>query len=562
MVTRTEELGRFFDFIYGAETGYAYSPTKNPQTESWEQHFFKWPTERDKLIHHVIDKTSTYEVYSSPALFNGPNRAEKKDFKGTKFIWCEFDGELPITNDSLPEPTIKVQSSEDGHEHWYWKLDQFETNKKAFEEISQRLTYHLNADLGCWNINRVLRPPTTIHHESNLTVKVLHWDSTEVSLGAFTDLPPLPVKFLDESDVKKIPPAVKVLGKYSWDDDFLKLFLAETIKKGGRSSALTKLGHFCIEKGCSNSETLGILLSADNRWGKFSKRNDQKKQLLSLINYCRSRHPVDPVAEESTLKVYTFNEFINTEIKIEWVVPNLLHKKGVLSVSGPPGVGKSQFSLRFAESLAKGEKFLKWNPNKPCRTIFVSMEMPHEELLFFIDMMKMQDSNGFLEENFMMLPLGHSLRMNTKTAQEELNKVMEKYQPTGVIFDSLGKGIGEDIGSEGAMLEAFEYIDHRIRGDYGAFAWIIHHPRKGQVGNKKPNTLDDLYGSTYLGANVTTALSLWPSTNDIEISCLKMRMSAQFDPFHIARTPNLNFKVKDTSPFKKTEEVDGLGESL
>lgn len=563
MAIEADELGRFFDFIYGSETGYAYSPTKDPKSGNWEQHFFKWPTERATLIKHVQRRTPTHEVYSSPALFLRPGRAEKKDFKGTRFIWCEFDGELPDAL-NLPEPTIKVQSSEEGHEHWYWKLDQFETNKKAFEEIAQRLTYHLNADLGCWNLNRVLRPPTTTHHESKLTVKVLHWDASSISLGAFKDLPPLPVKFLQEGDVKSVPPAIKVIGRYPWKPEHLDFFLEQTIKKGTRSSALTKLGHICIEMGLSNSETLSILLSADNRWGKFSKRDDQKKQLFDLINYCRSRHPVDVVAE-SKLKVYTFDEFINTEIKLEWVIPNLLHKKGVLSISGPPGVGKSQFSLRVAQSLARGDQFLKWKPEKPCRTIFVSMEMPHEELLYFIEKMKMENSE-LMRENFMLLPLGHSLRMNTKTAQEELDKVMERFEPTGVIFDSLGKGIGEDVGSEAAMLEAFEYIDHRIRGEYGAFAWFVHHPRKGQVGNKKPNTLDDLYGSTYLGANVTTALSLWPSANDIEVSCLKLRLAAQFNPFKISRTPDLNFKLS-SSPFQNkdsepTEEGDHLSGSL
>lgn len=563
MATGADELGQFFDFIYGVETGYAYSPTKDPKSGNWEQHFFKWPTERATLIKHVQRRTPTHEVYSSPALFLRPNRAEKKDFKGTRFIWCEFDGELPDAI-NLPEPTIKVQSSEEGHEHWYWKLDQFETNKKAFEEIAQRLTYHLNADLGCWNINRVLRPPTTVHHESSLTVKVIHWDASTVSLGAFKDLPPLPVKFLQEGDVKSIPSTLKVIGRHPWKEEHLDFFLEQTIKKGHRSSALAKLGHICVEMGLNNSETLSILLSADNRWGKFSKRDDQKKQLLDLINHCRSRHPIDVVAEDSRLKVYTFDEFINTEIKLEWVVPGLLHKKGVSSISGPPGVGKSQFSLRFAESLAKGEKFLQWQPEKPCRTIFVSMEMPHEELLYFIEKMRMEN-NELMRENFMVLPLGHSLRMNNKTAQQELNGVMEKFEPTGVIFDSLGKGIGEDVGSEAAMLEAFEYIDHSIRADYGAFAWFVHHPRKAQGNNKKPNTLDDLYGSTFFGANITTAISLWPMGNEIEVSCLKLRLAAQFNPFKVARTPDLNFRVSNSmfgGNGSKAEAVGGLSESL
>lgn len=542
-----DELGSFLDYMYGDETGYAYSPTKG---ETFEQYFFQWPTERAELLQHIRRHTSSRDVYYSPGLFERPS-ATKDSFRGSRVLWAEFDGSLPESLGEIPQPSLRLKSSTDGHEHWYWRLNQFETNQIALETITQRLTYHLGADLACWNANRVLRPPGTVHHDSGLTTSVIRWSHQEVSLPDFINLPELPEKALTLSEhLGSIPMPIEVIAKHIFSKDELTFFLEPTIEQGSRSSALTKLAHICMEKdGLSNAEAMSLLLNADGRWKKFHGRNDQRDRLLGIINYCRSRHPVDPVEEEvsSRFRVYTYDEFINTEIKLEWVVPNLLHKKGVAAISGPPAVGKSQFSIRFAEALAKGEKFLQWEPVEPTKTLFVSMEMPHEELLFFIEKMEMGD-NELLRDNMLILPLGHSLKMNNKVAQAELNAVLERYQPTGVIFDSLGKGIGKDIASEEAMLEAFEYVDRIIRAEFNAFAWFVHHPRKGQVGNKKPNTLDDLYGSQYFGANITTATCLWPEHNNIEVTCLKLRLAKQFDPFIVKRTPNLNFAIMDSGP--------------
>jgi hypothetical protein len=144
-----------------------------------------------------------------------------------------------------------------------------------------------------------------------------------------------------------------------------------------------------------------------------------------------------------------------------------------------------------------------------------------------------------------LMPVGSSVHLNSKIAQHELNKVIEEFQPDGIIFDSLGKGVGDEITSDKIILETFDYIDGTIRGEYGAFAWFIHHPRKGQIGNKKPNTLDDLYGSRFISAGVTTAVGLWSEPNSpvIDVDCLKLRLAPEFNSFQIRRTATVDFEI-------------------
>lgn len=559
---QSSELEQFFDFIYGDETGYVYSPTKNPVTDSFEQYFFQWPTEKSELTAHVRRYSATHEVYYGPALFRDCD-ASKESFMGTNVVWAEFDGVLPESLVGVPEPSLKIQSSTIGHQHWYWKLESFIRDQSLVEDISQRLTYHLQADLSCWNANRVLRPPGTLHHESAKQTQLIRWDARSHSLVAFAELPELPIKLLGIGDIHAVPETLEVVLKYEFIDEAIELFKTKTIPKGQRSSAITKMAHFCMEMGMTNAETLSILYNVDDRWGKFKNRNDRKERLLGLINYTRARHPVDVVERdaESIFKIYTYQEFISTELKIEWVIPNLVHRKGLICISGPPDVGKSQVSLRFAEKIAKGEKFLNWQASGPMKTIFVSMEMAHEELLYMLESMQIKGSD-LLHENMNIMPLGASMKLNNKVAQGELNKVIEKVQPQGIIIDSFGVAVGDDINSEKIIFDTLDYVHRTLRLEYGMFVWFIHHPRKEQIGNKKPNKLDDLYGSRYFGAAVSTAIGLWKSGSDIDVDCLKLRLAKKFDSFKIRRTPELDFKLLDQVGSKHINDLSIMPDEI
>jgi AAA domain-containing protein len=566
-----QDLGRFFDALYGTETGYVYSASKDPNTDAFYQDFFHWPTGRDELVEHVMGHKETREVYYAPALFTRPG-AEKTDFKGSYWVWAEFDGNTPADGiPELPSPSITVQSSVTANQHWYWRLDHFETDISIVEGINKKIAYHANADLGCWNANRVLRPPTTKHHESGLTVTALTWDVLPVGLSTFGELPEVSKEVFDVAvDLSKMPEVLDVISKYAWKRQDFDFFKTKDMPKGHRSSALAKLGHVCVEMGMSNIEALAILVHADARWKKFINRNDRIDQLLNIVNYCRNRHPINPLVEEAkeaaehSFKVYTWDEFKESPIQAEWLIDGLLQEKGVFVIAGPSGVGKSQLSLRAAESMAVGKKFLKWEIQKPMKVLFISMEMPHEELKSFTDTMAMAE-NEQLRSNLLVAPVGQSIQLSSPKAQKGLNRIIEEFQPDGIMFDSLGVALNGDLNDNSMLLQMFNYVKGTIIGEYGCFAWFIHHPRKGQVGNKKPNKLDDLYGGQYIGSTASTVVSLWPTGKDIELSCLKLRMAPEFDPFKIQRLPNLDFRAIEGTHISRDEKVFGtveLGESL
>lgn len=569
-ISHQVDMERFFDAMYGTAEGWTYSATKAPSSGEFNQFFFQWPKEREKLIAHCLAYSDTQEVYYAPALFKKPS-GKKEDFLGTYFVYCDFDGNAPATVEGLPAPSLKVQSSESSHQHWYWRLDHFETDVATVEGISQKIAYHAKADLSGWDANQILRPPGTKHHDSGKTVTILHWDVKPAPLQSFQGLPELPFKLATEEDLKEeVPPPLWVLMKYEFTDEERDFFLTKTIDKGHRSSAMTKFAHICMEKHLSNVETLALLINLDERWGKFKNRRDRKTRLLGMINHVRALHPVDPIKEEvegRSFKVYTWDEFVNSKVELEWVVPNLIHKRGSIIVAGPPGSGKSQLSFRFAERMAKGEAFLKWETANPLRIMFVSMEMQLAELIKMRrDMQLGQDDR--LQENLYIAAPGHSIKLSNKEKQRELNRRIEEFQPEGVIFDSLGMAVNDDMSSDKIILETFDYINSTIRGEYNCFAWFIHHNRKAQIGNKKPNKLDDLYGNQYIGSSIRTGIGLYKSGPHIEVNCLKLSMAEEFHPFRIKRTPNIDFEVITSfteggiSGSLEDDDFGGLGDSM
>lgn len=569
-----EELRQFLDFLYEEQEGYVYLATMEPETRDFIQYFFEWPKERKEILDHVKSHSPAREVYFGPAILSSPN-SKKQSFRGTYCVWAEFDDSLPEDSSGVPEPTIRIRSSVEGHEHWYWKLSNFIQSSDAVENITRRIAYALDAD-HCWDATRLLRPPGTIHHESGNTVKIIRWDKRPVDIENFATLPDIPITPVGPDDIRIVPDVANVIMEYPFPKEAIELMRADskTIKaprdgkKGSRSSALTKMGHFCMEMGMSNAETLSVLLNRDNKWGKYVKRFDQRHRLIEIINYCRSKHAIDPIKESSTkekLKVYTYEEFMAAPVEFKWLIEGLLHEKGCISISGLPNVGKTQMMLRLMEKLAKGEKFLQWKVPKPMKTLFLSLEMAHEELKQFLDVMQFTDKDEQLRDNFLILPIGHGVKFNAKGVRDDIDKMVQQFQPDGIIVDSFGRSVLNDLSSDKIILESFEYIDRTLRSDYGCWVGLVHHMRKPQIGNKKPSSLEDLFGSQYYGASISSAMNLHKLGFKIEIGCLKMRMAETFKSFYVKRTPILDFQIigqAQSTEGPTLEEFGKLGETI
>lgn len=542
------DIPDFLDELYGDKTGYVYSPVM--ESKRWLPHFFEWPLHRDNLITHLKDHSSR-DVYISPVLFTA-KRVSPRTFKGTNYIWTEFDGNAPESFQL--EPTLRICSSKSGHEHWYWKLDKFTNNVVEIEDVTKRLAYALDADLSVWDYAVVLRPPETFNHKRQLTTKLIKTSIGVYTLDDFKFLPEPPATASINIDKTKLPSLLTLVAKYKWSNDAYEL-LTKTVDQlnideervtPDRSAALTRLAFECVEMGMSNEEVFVVLLDADERWGKFKDRTDRDRRLEGLISYIRGKnaHTLE-ITDQST--IYRFLDFMTTDIRLRWVIPGVIPVAGSGLIFGPPGVGKSMWSLRMGMAVAAGrEQFLHWPIEKQLRVGFVSLEMPHDELKeFFYDMKVPEEEARKLQENFFVWPIGHAYPFDIPDQQIEILKYIDQYEIKLLIVDSLGAALYGDISSDNEIKRLNSFLNEDLRKDRGCGYFFVHHPRKpGAAESKKPNDFYDAFGSVYIVANAQTVLNLNPMTgNKFKLNSFKNRLTRDANSVLLERTDNRDFKI-------------------
>lgn len=192
MADSTEELIEFLEYLWGTDSPdgkptFVYLPVKD-EAGKWVKYTFAWPRSREGVIQHILTLNAQgCDVYFSPALYKAA-RPVKENVKGTWSFWVDLDGNAPQSlPNGVPAPSLVIQSSLIGHEHWYWRLGEFLPADPPpnvagnIEERNRALALVLGADSSGWDTNQVLRPPGTTNYRRGKTggeqiVTVKEWD--------------------------------------------------------------------------------------------------------------------------------------------------------------------------------------------------------------------------------------------------------------------------------------------------------------------------------------------------------------------------------------------------
>jgi hypothetical protein len=542
-------LPQFLDFLFEGLEGYVATATKRKDENDqiiFARQSFAWPSNKDTLVDWIITNGKSIDVYVAPAIFSKPS-GKKEDFLASNVVWAEFDGTLPSTETmgTIPLPSLRLRSSNELNEHWYWKLDTPLSDASVIEGINRALTYQLGADSSGWDANQVLRPPSTYNHKrEQLTyVSVISYNDSTVSQVTLDVLPAYDVTNVDV-EVETIPDIQEVIFGYVWPQEVSDFFRSKVTNDDDRSAMLMRLGYYLAEMGLSDAEMFSVLRNADDRWGKFKDRTDRNRRLSDLIAKARIKYPREITLGEDTVPLFGTLSFLQTEIEISWIIDGLLQEQGYMLLTGPAGVGKTQFSLRVAINLALGRDFIDMKVERPCRILFWSLEMGHMDLKYFISTMA-EDFNDeelmLLEQNLIIAPVGEAFYLDNAKGQQQFREIVDSLNVDGVFIDSVGSTTSGSISDEGTVKTLMDFNDS-LRQSLGIFTWYIHHNRKAQGDNKKPNKLADVYGNQYLVNRATSVYCLWPNNKSIEVIPLKKRLAAVEDSWTISRVGNLDFK--------------------
>ncbi|MFY3742096.1 MAG: archaellum biogenesis ATPase FlaH, partial [Candidatus Nitrosomirales archaeon] len=465
-------------------------------------------------------------------------------FKGTNYLWSEFDGSIP--SDAI-KPTMRVMSSQEGHEHWYWRLDKFVTDKILIEDLTRRIAYHYGADLSVWDYQNVLRPVDTWNHKRNKPVTLLDKNDNIYPVDKFLWIPIPPAGTKIDIKLGNLPGRDEILAKYKWKFDTLDL-LFKDVPVGKRSSALARIAFDAIEAGCSNEEAYVLIEERDRAWGKYVGRTDRDKQIKACISHARSKKAITAEIVQGSTEVYRFHDFMKTNIILKWAIEGLLPVAGSMVIFGKPGIGKSTFSLRLAMALSLGrEYFLNWKIVTRQRTMFVSLEMQHDELKeFFNDMTLSEEEQKELQDWFHIWPIGHAYPFDTPDQQIEILKYIDMHKIELIIIDSLSLSMYGNVKDDDAVKRLNSFLNEDVRKARKCGYIFIHHPRKPGIGeDRKDLSGDDSFGSGYITANAQTVIILSQKSGSprLHIKFDKTRMSLGYKEFDIERTPDRGFKL-------------------
>lgn len=558
------EIESFLDTLFEGQEGYVYTPTKNPKSGYWQQYFFQWPEQRNQVVTHLLDQTTSKDCYVAPSLFKAPSD-KKAAWKGTNYIWTEFDGNAPKdTPNGIPAPTIRIQSSEAGHEHWYWRLEDFETDHRVVEGLAKRLAYTLDADKSGWDCSQVLRPPGTVHRTSRKRVRLLKSGSAVHNVGDFHNLVDVTEgHIVFNTNIAELPDIREVIAKYKWPEDAIDLF-NKVVEHPHRSSALTRLAFHCIEMGMTNEETYTVLYNADERWKKFVHRTDRAQKLTGLIDHCRNQKARQTQIGLSEQEHFiSLGDFKKQEIKFKWLYEGLLEEEGFGVVTGPPGVGKSSFSMRMGFSICLGQDFLGWkNHVGPTKVGFVSLEMTRTQIMRFVETMAPSFSEvemPVIDHSFFIFDRGYSMALWDQKNQQKLLDDIDTLGIKVLMIDSLKAAGGLDEKSDAF----YDWINSEIRIKRKVTVWLIHHNRKPSQdrSSSRPQGTEDMYGSTFISAHLSVAIALHKRSKKLEVICLKQRSDDEFNNFFVERDQHLSFTRTSKPKDEEKEATDDFGDN-
>lgn len=557
------ELVGFYDFLFENREGYVHAATKELgeqgfSSTSWKEFFFNWPLEREELIKFTLLNRSRRDVYVAPSLFKA-KEAIKDNVIGTNVVWVELDDPPPEQLPNVPEPTCRIASGGDGHEHWYWKIDRV-LNSDQLDLINRALTHVLDADPSGWDSTQVLRPPKTFNHKRKRETSELYRSDIVLDVSLFSTLPKPPsqeAEFVPDY----IPPVEKVVAKYPFEQKVRDLFQSKDPQD--RSDALMALGYYLAEMGMHKPEIFSMLLNADERWGKFKGRDDRMRRLSQIVSIAVTKYPPSaPKVHKVDLTPMGFKTLLKTEVNLEWQWDGFLQKNGYFLLTGPTGVGKTQFTLDAMGHMALGREFL-GKSTKTARIGFLSLEMGLLDLKHFLSQLQYSftpEEQEKLEENLLFFPLGEPLYIASEDIKSQLNQMIGDLKLDGLVIDSLGSATDENVSDE-KVKKLFHWND-QLRQRHNIFTWYLHHHRKANGDNRKPNKISDVYGSQYITSYATTVACLWETgvDNHINFITLKKRLDPRDAPFLITRDSNLHFIRAPMNPALQGAQ-DGPGQA-
>lgn len=500
-------------------------------TGQWKEHFIpkgEWSKAKE-LVQNNIDK----DLYMCPHGFTDAQRRKDKSVD-PKLLYADLDECDP--RDLEFRPTIAIESSP-GRYVGYW-----ETDRPASEELNQRMTYAIEADVSGWDRTQVLRIPNTrnFKYSSSPRVRIMWVDGPTYKIDDLEKmLPSLAKLAIDNEELDEEAGAIFKKYEEQLTPWARKELMREEVTHGKRSEVIWKLGNQMIEAGMTREEAFKLLWTC--AWNKFRERRDGADQLwreldkavsghmLKKGEAARGKQKTDLEDHEDTEWDPKLVSMADVEIEnIHWLVPGILAKKEMTIVEGDPGLGKSYFVQMIAGLICDGKRFELTQRYKPEQGVIVYFDMENTSSTVtkprLVENGVEKLSNYFQSEE--------SFSIDQEDRWEKMVEVVERMKPKLIVFDTINTYIGGADTYRSSETQQAMGLFKELAVRFDCSVVVLRHLTKG--GGGKDKALYRGQGSiAFTGAaRIVATVGRDPEDQNVRVvACTKNNISTPFRSF-------------------------------
>lgn len=462
--------------VWKKQPGKYFCISTKDKLGKWTDRFFKKSDFED--IPDFIEDNLDKDVYWCPHGFSKPRRL-REYAEIPKMLWADLDTVNPSELEDLM-PTI-AWSSSPGRYAGIWYIDDYMT-----EDLNKRLTYHIGADKGGWDITQVLRVPGTKNYKypEAPKVKTLWSDGDDFTTKKLEKLLPKP-KVVKKSESGLDPTAIYKKYERKLNTFVRRELLNGKPKKGKRSEVIWKLAHSLIEAGMTREEAFELLRISP--WNKFKGRRDGDIQLKRELDKALEQHLTVSVdnaelfeeeGDEEEKKPYVF--FAQTmedveEENMDWIWYPYLARGEVTILEGDPGLGKSYLAMMVARDIADGKSMPSVRKLKPVQGKIAYFDI--ENSPGTVTKKRLASNNLINQRNYIQETYVFSV--DDEETLDRVHAAIAQLKPTLVVFDTLNTYIGgADIHKSSETQQAFKnFVD--IARRHNCAVMVLRHLTKG-----------------------------------------------------------------------------------
>lgn len=451
----------------------------------WKDHFFT-PDEFGDIKAFIRDYDD-HDIYFCPHGFNRRSRS-KQEAVIPNLLWADLDYSNPNDKKVFAglKPTVAIESSP-GRYVGLWVLKEAMT-----ESLNRRLSYHLEADHGGWDLTQVLRFPGTKNYKYKTQPRVrTMWDDGPEYTRKRVEKH-LPTE--EEGNTGEYLSAADVFEEYEgklprW---VRRELLAKKITgRADRSEMLWKLENACLEAGMSIDESFAVI--RHSAWNKFKGRRNEdeqlRRELQKVVDHQFDEKPKgkdkrhtksdrEAREEEDGPK----DRFLFIPIKdikkekIKWIWYPYLARKEVAILEGDPGLGKSYMAMMVAGAIASGQKLpspKKGAPREQGSVVYFDIENNAGSVT------KVRLSYNGYDDLGNYYPVEQAFSIDDEDAIAEIYEHLEEIKPILVVFDTLNTYIGRADTHKASESTQAMNVFKEIARDFDCAVLVLRHLTKG-----------------------------------------------------------------------------------